>query len=326
MKTSSTIILFLITLLNPILCQSQPVSGDRVAVYVDVSGSSYYVSGVDKIIRGAFQNILDSNGLEVVPDSTASRIAHDYRKSNAIRTGTTQEVQKKTTTLYYFTIDKISDNVQLSVSVVNNELRKETQNKRNSIAWEFFSRHTSECSELLSYRVAESLGLVNTRDLKHALDSLNRWESETKREEQGFRDAENNKYTALSFLPPVNQFRSGTRQGKNNGWAIITGYTVSIIGFSVSTHYYNKNKRNFEGVTVDLSEAEKARNYYRSKMDLYCGGQIVSGVLFFGTYIYGVANALANRGTYMGITKDTSMKIAPVAYDNGGGIALVYRF
>ena len=133
-------------------------------------------------------------------------------------------------------------------------------------------------------------------------------------------------YTALSFLPPINQFRSGTRQGKTNGWAILTGYTVSIIGFGVSTHYYNENKRNFEGVTVDLSEAEKARNYYKSKMELYCGGQIASGILFFGTYIYGVANALAKRDTYSGVSKNTSMKIAPVAYDNGAGIALVYSF
>lgn len=326
MKNRTTIISILLILLKPIFCLSQSVDGEKVAIYVDASASSYYDSGVYKNVRGTFHNILSGNGFEIVPDSTASRIAHNYRKSNAIRTGTTQTVQKKTATLYYLTIDRNNDNLQLSVSVIDNELRNETHNKRSSIAWDFFSKHTSECAELLSYRVAESIGLVNTREQKATLDSLNRWEAETKKREQDFRDAEAKKYIALSFLPPVNQFSSGTSKGTANGIAITSGYAISIGGFIWSSTVYSANKRRYENVSVDLSEADKARAYYKGQMDICSGVQIASAILFASTYVYGVANALANREVYSGISKDTSMKIAPVAYDNGAGIALVYRF
>lgn len=327
MRNSKTIIAVIFLMMNPILCLAQPNDGERVAVYVDASASSYYDLGVYKIVRGAFSDILrSSNGVDVVPDSTASRLAHDYRKSNAIRTGTNQADKKKTTTLYYCTIDIINENVQLSVSAIDIELRVELYNKRNSISSEFFFVHTSECAELLSYRVADSIGLVNNRVLKDKLDSLNRWEAATKDSEQNVRDSEKKKYIALSFLPPVNQFSSQTPKGTANGIAITSGYIVSIGGFIWSSTVYSANKRRYDNVSVDLTEADKARAYYKSQMDICRAGQIASAILFAGTYIYGVANALANRNNYSGTSNVTSTSIAPVAYDNGAGIALVYSF
>ena len=130
-------------------------------------------------------------------------------------------------------------------------------------------------------------------------------------------------YTLMSFLPPVNQFQSHTSKGTANGIAIVSGYAISIGGFIWSTASYNINKRRYDAVSVDLSEADKARAYYKGNMDLCRGGQIASVVLFAGTYIYGVVNALSNRSNYQG---NRQITLAPIAYDNGGGIALVYGF
>lgn len=136
-------------------------------------------------------------------------------------------------------------------------------------------------------------------------------------------DGDQRKYMVLSFLPPVNQFRAHTSKGTANGIAILTGYGVSVGTFILSTTSYSANKRRLDNVSPDLAEADKARDYYKGKMDLCRGGQIASGILFIGTYIYGVANAFANRDSYQ---KKTDLSLAPVAYDNGAGIALVYRF
>ncbi len=136
-------------------------------------------------------------------------------------------------------------------------------------------------------------------------------------------DGEQRKYTALSFLPPVNQFCAHTSKGTANGIAILAGYGVSVSTFIWSTTSYSANKRRLDNVSSDLAEADKAREYYNGQMDICRGGQIASGILFIGTYIYGVANALANRDAYQ---KKTEVSLAPVAYDNGAGIALVYRF
>ena len=133
----------------------------------------------------------------------------------------------------------------------------------------------------------------------------------------------NNKYTALSFLPPVNQLRSHTSKGTKNGVAILAGYGISVSTFIISTNSYNANKRKFDNISVDLTESDKAREHYNGQMDICRGGQIASGILFVGTYIYGVANALANRNTYK---KNSNVSFVPVTYDNGAGVALVYNF
>lgn len=323
MRNRFHIILSIVLLLSPIVCFSQTNEGRRVAMYVDVANSSLKDQAVHKNIRSTFHNILDSNGFDIVPDSTASEMASRYRKSNAIRTGTHQTAQKETSLLYILSIDDINEIVQLTVSVIDVNLRTEPQNKQSSISREFFSNHSLECTELITYEVASSLGLTRADGLKNKLDSLREWERETKKKEQDIMEDKQRKYTALSFLPPVNQFRAHTSKGTANGIAILAGYGVSVGTFIWSTTSYSANKRRLDNVSPDLAEADKAREYYKGQMDICRGGQIASGILFIGTYIYGVANALANRDSYQ---KKTEVSLAPVAYDNGAGIALVYRF
>ena len=159
------------------------------------------------------------------------------------------------------------------------------------------------------------------------LGKKTQFEHEMKQQEEAqklLEKKERGKYTALSFLPPVNQFRSHTSKGTANGIAIVSGYTVSIGGLIWSTVAFNGYKRSYDNVSVDLTEADKARKYYKDKMDFCRGGQIASGILFLGSYVYGVVNALTNRGTYQNHCANVSF--APIAYDNGAGIALVYNF
>ncbi len=169
--------------------------------------------------------------------------------------------------------------------------------------------------------------LVELQDqINKELEARRAAEEEELRAKMAKEKEEQRKYTLRSFLPPVNQFSSPTSSGTVNGIAIVSGYVLSIGGFIWCTASYNNNRRRYDNVSIDLTEADKARAYYKGQMDICRGGQIASAILFAGTYIYGVANALANRDAFRGITKDTSMKIAPVAYDNGAGIALVYKF
>lgn len=130
-------------------------------------------------------------------------------------------------------------------------------------------------------------------------------------------------YTLMSFLPPVNLFRSHTKRGTANGIGICAGYAASIGGFIVSTTSYNASKRNYDTVASGSPEAEKARNHYQGNMDKCRAGQIASAGLFAATYIYGVVNALSNRDAYQGQNK---LSLAPIAYNNGAGLAIVYKF
>lgn len=164
-------------------------------------------------------------------------------------------------------------------------------------------------------RVLETL----QREYKQYLDDID----QAKAKQDSLAKKEERAYTARCFLPPVNQFRAHTSKGTANGIAILAGYGISVGTFIWSTTSYSANKRRLDNVSPDLAEADKAREYYKGQMDICRGGQIASGILFIGTYIYGVANALANRDSYQ---KKTEVSLAPVAYDNGAGIALVYRF
>lgn len=135
--------------------------------------------------------------------------------------------------------------------------------------------------------------------------------------------SEYNRYTAMSFLPPVNQLSSNTPRGKAAGRVILSSYGISVAAFTVSTLCYFDRKRNYNNQNADLSEADKARLHYKNQMDICRGVQIASAALFVGTYIYGVANSLACRSTYR---KDKGMSLSPTAYRNGVGMAFVYRF
>lgn len=186
-----------------------------------------------------------------------------------------------------------------------------------------------QAQKLVAYELIEKC-FGSTEAVRTTLNELRNVKKEyeesiesAKREQEDLINKENKKYTALSFLPPVNQLRSHTTKGTINGVAILAGYGISISSFIISTNSYNANKRKFDNISVDLTESNKAREHYKGQMDICRGGQIASGILFVGTYIYGVANALANRNTYK---KNSNVSFVPVTYDNGAGVALVYNF
>lgn len=132
------------------------------------------------------------------------------------------------------------------------------------------------------------------------------------------------RYEVLSFLPPVNQLRSHTSKGRRNGIAILTGYSISVGTFIGSTISYNANKRKLDNVSIGLAEANKAKELYNRNMDICRGCQIASAALFVGSYIYGVANAFANKSDYQ---NNLNVTIAPITYDSGGaGLAFVIKF
>lgn len=202
-----------------------------------------------------------------------------------------------------------------------------TYNKSGAYPYDWLKK--SEAQKLVAYELIEKIfGL--TGDGKRMLETLQveykkymdniaqakaTQDSLTKKEERA--------YTARCFLPPVNQFLSGTSKGNVNGWAIVGGYSVSILTFSLSTIDYGVKKRRYDNVSVDLAEADKEREFLNSKMCRDRGFQIASGILFACTYLYGVLDAFANRDTYQ---KKTELSFAPVAYDNGAGLGIVYRF
>lgn len=303
---------------------SQPrLYNRRVAIYVDKETSTLLDATVHKNIRGTFLNILKANGYKVEADSLAEKIAHELKKQNDIKTGTKQISPKVTTVFYVFSTNHIDNSLQLSVSVIGvgeENYQEEIQNEKSYIPFSLFIDNQINSTDLLTYEVANALGLLDNYAVgRKMLEDLARWKSET----DNITDSEKKKYTALSFLPPVNQFRSHTSKGTANGIAILTGYGVSVGTFIWSTTAYAANKRKLENISVDLSEADKAKDYYKGQMDICRGGQIASSILFLGSYIFGVANALTNRDSYQ---KKTNFAISPAALENGAGIALLYNF
>lgn len=303
---------------------SQPrLYNRRVAIYVDKETSTLLDATVHKNIRGTFLNILKANGYEVEADSLAEKIAHELKMQNDIKTGTKQISPKVTTVFYVFSTNHIDNSLQLSVSVIGvgeENYQEEIQNEKSYIPFSLFIDNQINSTDLLTYEVANALGLLDNYAVgRKMLEDLARWKSET----DNITDSEKKKYTALSFLPPVNQFRSHTSKGTANGIAILTGYGVSVGTFIWSTTAYAANKRKLENISVDLSEADKAKDYYKGQMDICRGGQIASSILFLGSYIFGVANALTNRDSYQ---KKTNFAISPAALENGAGIALLYNF
>lgn len=323
MKNKVYIILLFVAFLFSIDCHSQSVQAGRVAIYMDMDNSSYNDAKMHKNVRSTFHKVLESKGYEVAPDSTASQMAAEYRKSNAIRFGTNQVNGTPTNLLYIFSVDRYNEYIQLSVIVIDIERRKETQNTHSDISLKTMSNNPIKATELLTFEVAAELNLITSDTMKSTLKSLRKWESDIARAEQQTYETEQRRYTLTSFVPPLNQFRSHTSKGTANGIAILGGYGVSVGTFIWSTVSYNENRRKLDNISIDLTEAEKAREHYRNQMDICRGGQIASGILFIGTYIYGVANSLANRDHYQ---NKRDVTIAPTAYENGAGIALVYKF
>lgn len=324
MKNKFFFLVILMSILGAIDCYSQSVRKGRVAIYMDINNSSYKDTRAYKNIRSSFHNILESYGFEVAPDSTEIKIITKIQKDNEVAFEWIADDGIPTDSLYMFALDVLGEHIQLTVSV-NDIHQIQTQNKQRAISTSLLHDNILKSIELLTFEVAASLGLIQSETLMKQLASLRMWESDTMSEKLSIIDAERNKYTAMSFLPPLNQFRSHTPKGRANGIAILSGYGVSIGSFIWCTTSYQANKRKLNSISVDLSESAKAREHYRTQMDICRGGQIASGILFVGTYIYGVANSLANRGVYQK-DSDKELSVVPAAYENGAGMALVYRF
>lgn len=320
MKNRITILLLLIPMTS--FSQNALDSARKVDVYID-KASTYNDAALHESILIIFKDILHTNDIYSHPDSAALNRAIMHKRNNAISHGNTQNRPKETSSQYVIKVDTLGHMLQLSVNVTEVNILDEIKSKQCAVPLDLFFNNKKECTELVTYEVANALGLLGTSELKDTLDSLIRWKTETIQKAQSATDSEKRKYTALSFLPPVNQFRSHTSKGTANGAIILTGYGVSVGAFIWSTTAYAANKRKLENISVDISEADKAKEYYKGQMDISRGGQIASGILFAASYIYGVANALANRDSYQ---KKISIAISPAVLDNGAGIALVYKF
>lgn len=325
MKTKFFVFLSLFYLLFPVRGFTQSRNGDRVAIYIDPKTSSVEDNILFKDIRVHFLNILVSNGFEVAPDSIASRMASEYRKSNWLRIEPVQNLQKKPVKiLYKLSLDKYGSTLKLLVSEIDIEGRFEPKSGQSNISDWLLDKNQSHATKLLTYEMASSLGLISTGILQSELDKLRGWKDKMEKNEQETSASINRQYAVLSFLPPVNQFRSHTLSGRNNGIAILAGYGISVGSFIGSTVSYKANKRKYENSSIGLTEDEKAKELYKKQMDLCRGGQIASSALLVGSYIYGVVNAFANKDNYQ---NNPNMAIAPTAYDYGGaGLALVIKF
>lgn len=286
------------------------------------------------IVEHIFNTITESlinNGFILEPDSEQSKKLYAQNNRNEAFTGDIPQYSPITGGVYTFYCNVTSEeNYYFRIGHATNTraFDKSWSSEPCSIDW----LEKEDAQELIALEMLanwDGVGLNDSQERrqKELLGKKAQFEHEMEqqREEQKHLEKkEREKYTALSFLPPVNQFRSKTSKGTANGIAIVSGYTVSIGGFIWSTVAFNGYKRSYDNVSVDLTEADKARKYYKDKMDLCRGGQIASGILFIGSYVYGVVNALTNRDTYQSCY--TNVSFAPIAYDNGAGIALVYKF
>ena len=298
---------------------AQPQAGMQVGVHIENSCASSDLRNLHRDIRSYFNDILISDGIEILPDSVASDLAHAYRESNAKRNGTVQVEQKRTDFFYQIFTREEKGIIVLSAIVIEPDRRHEQQNKLTELHKSFFSEDYSKSAKLLTYELADKLGLISEGKLSNELEKLRLWKVAI----IDGRSEDNHKYTLLSFLPPVNQFKAGTTKGTANGIAICAGYAVSVGTFIGSTVSYNNNLRLYNGVSDDQPQADKARNQYSRQMNTCRAMQIGSGLLFIGTYAYGVTNALINRDSYQ---RDRKLTITPVAYENGAGLAMVYKF
>lgn len=297
--------------------------GHKAMCTIEISDSTQAHQAVLLSVRECFSNLVEAHGGKVSTTDLDVRVA-----MNEMNTQNYNDLDGNYTIpddaaidykyQFWITEDKDSYTVwsrRIGKTKAEFERERGITKKNHHLAY-------PEIRELIAYELFKSYNYPLSGDELVRLNILQRKENELTdgdKREQGH-------YTTLSFLPPVNQFSSHTSKGTTNGIAIMSGYALSIGGFIWSTTAYNANKRRYDNVTVDLAEADKAKAYYQGQMDICKGGQIASVILFAGTYIYGVVNALANRNVYHRVPGDTSMIIAPTAYDNGAGIALVYRF
>lgn len=309
---------------------------DTAAFQFSISDSlNYQQLKISKnIVEHIFNTITESlinNGFILEPDSEQSKKLYAQNNRNEAFTGDIPQYSPITGGVYTFYCNETSEgNYKFRISHATNTraLDKSWSSESYSIDW----LEKEDAQELIALEMLagwDEVGLNDSQKNRQTelVDKKAQFEleMEQQREEQRrLEKKEREKYTALSFLPPVNQFRSKTSKGTANGIAIVSGYTVSIGGFIWSTIAFNGYKRSFDNISVDLTEADKARKYYKDKMDLCRGGQIASGILFIGSYVYGVVNALTNRDMYQ--PQRTDITFAPVSYSNGAGIALVYKF
>lgn len=326
------LIIFALFLTNLVFAQEK----DMTAFQFSISDSlNYQQLKINKnIVERVFHTITESliqNGIILEPDSEQKKILIAQNGRNFRFSGIISKYSPITGGVYTLYCNVTSEEnyyFRISHTSSTSTLDKSWSSEPYSIDW----LEKEDAQELIALEMLanwDGVGLNDSQERrqKELLGKKAQFEHEMEqqREEQRrLEKKEREKYTALSFLPPVNQFRSKTSKGTANGIAIVSGYTVSIGGFIWSTVAFNGYKRSYDNVSVDLTEADKARKYYKDKMDFCRGGQIASGILFIGSYVYGVVNALTNRDTYQSCC--TNVSFAPIAYDNGAGIALVYKF
>ena len=280
----------------------------RTSLRVIIQEHKYLVKLNDEA-RALRNDMIDDNARAIIQRSNGQQTGYEYK--DTVLTRLTIKLSLLEGKDYY----------QVAHIMVEPD-KPDDKTKGEEISKSKYLLSHREIQRLVAYEIFERY-FVMSDEARRTFVELQSFEAEIEKK----MSEEQARYTLLSFLPPVNQFSAPPLSGgKANGIAIVSGYTLSIGGFIWCNASFNANKRRYDNVSVDLTEADKARAYYKGQMDICRGGQIASAILFAGTYIYGVANALANREAYSGVSKDTSMKIAPVAYGNGAGIALVYRF
>jgi hypothetical protein len=294
---------------------------NKVMCTIEITDSTSAHQAILLDVRQSFSNLVEAHGVTVSTTDLDVRVAmNEMNTQNYNDLDGNYTIPDDTAIDYKYQFWITEDNDSYTVwSRRIGKTKAEFERERGITKMKHLVNFP-EIREFIAYEMFKSYKYQLTGDEWEKLNFLQQKESEYKDVEK----RSQGHYTALSFLPPVNQFGSHTSKGTANGIAIISGYALSIGGFIWSTTSYNVNKRRFDNVSVDLAEAEKARNYYKGKMDLCRGGQIASAVLLAGSYIYGVVNALTNRDTYQ--KKEMKVKFAPVAYDNGAGLALVYNF
>jgi hypothetical protein len=195
------------------------------------------------------------------------------------------------------------DDTNSGEEIIKNKNILEDRNIQRLVAYEVFERYFE---------------LIEGREEKFKLEQYESelWKSINR---------ENKTYAALSFLPiPYNQLRSNTKKGLINSGVIIGGYVLSSWSLKRFNDKWQSEKNEFNNISDDEPEADEKRKFHKDNITKYENYQIVCGGMLVVTYLYSVMDALwLSKDNYQ---KNSKLTITPAAYDNGAGVALVYRF
>lgn len=320
MRTKAILILALISV--GVNVYSQTTQKGLVAIQIIDTNPEHIT--ILQTVQEKFSNLLENNGRTVTPynedifNTMYTLYTMYYNDTNG------DYVLSDTIPidyLYQLWLSKENDTYiflsrQIGKNKAENKLERSVQ-KDSKLVCNKDEKRRDEMRELTAYEIYQTYFSqipVNMSDRFKYLKDV---------EKKIVMDANKNdkSYTALSFLPPFNQCRFNDKKTCKN---ILEGYGLSIITYGISTYYYNSFKSDYDNNKhVDLEETNKALKTAEDGMRICRTGQIASGILFLGTYFYGVYTSLHNRNTYQ---KSQNLTLVPAAYDNGAGVALVYRF